>query len=126
MSVQTGMLTPPLSSDELTLYEELKVAPNEVCVSESDLIFERKMGDTELSYFLPSRQTGVNDMYARVLARCVPAKVRCETHPARAQVFASRLRRPGAPREPPASPGSVGPPASAAPTPRRGCADARL
>lgn len=26
------------------------------------LRFERKMGDTELSYFLPSRQTGVNDM----------------------------------------------------------------
>ncbi|KAI0347793.1 hypothetical protein BDW22DRAFT_20030 [Trametopsis cervina] len=25
--------------------------------------FERKMGDTEASYFLPSRQTGVNDMY---------------------------------------------------------------
>ncbi|KAI0936794.1 hypothetical protein AcV5_004842 [Taiwanofungus camphoratus] len=24
---------------------------------------ERKMGDTELSYFLPSRQSGVNDMY---------------------------------------------------------------
>ncbi|KAI8990453.1 hypothetical protein BD414DRAFT_483694 [Trametes punicea] len=26
-------------------------------------LYERKMGDTELSYFLPSRQTGVNDMY---------------------------------------------------------------
>ncbi|KAI0639599.1 hypothetical protein C8Q77DRAFT_1214109 [Trametes polyzona] len=25
--------------------------------------YERKMGETELSYFLPSRQTGVNDMY---------------------------------------------------------------
>ncbi|KAI0778372.1 hypothetical protein BD413DRAFT_630739 [Trametes elegans] len=25
--------------------------------------YERKMGDTELSYFLPSRQSGVNDMY---------------------------------------------------------------
>ncbi|PCH33967.1 hypothetical protein WOLCODRAFT_135419 [Wolfiporia cocos MD-104 SS10] len=25
--------------------------------------YERRMGDTELSYFLPSRQTGVNDMY---------------------------------------------------------------
>ena len=24
--------------------------------------YERKMGDTELSYFLPSRQSGVNDM----------------------------------------------------------------
>ena len=63
MGVQTGMLTPPLSGDELPLYEELKVTPNKVCVSEGDVVFERKMGDTELSYFLPSRQTGVNDMY---------------------------------------------------------------
>ena len=47
----------------MPLYEEPKVTPNEVCVSESDIVFERKMGDTELSYFLPSRQTGVNDMY---------------------------------------------------------------
>ena len=26
--------------------------------------YERKMGDTELSYYLPSRANGVNDMYA--------------------------------------------------------------
>jgi len=30
---------------------------------ETPLRYERKMGDTELSYYLPSRQTGVNDMY---------------------------------------------------------------
>lgn len=42
--------------------------------------YERKMGDTELSYFLPSRQTGVNDMWV-VLSRtsetsCSPASSR--------------------------------------------------
>ena len=26
---------------------------------------ERKLGDTEISYFLPSRESGVNDMYVR-------------------------------------------------------------
>ena len=31
--------------------------------------YERKMGDTELSYFLPSRQTGVNDMYVVPLSQ---------------------------------------------------------
>ena len=29
--------------------------------------YERKMGDTELSYYLPSRANGVNDMYAFLL-----------------------------------------------------------
>ena len=34
--------------------------------------FERSFGDTELSYFLPSRESGVNDMWAdpsRLLSR---------------------------------------------------------
>ncbi|KAI0652039.1 hypothetical protein C8Q79DRAFT_1005272 [Trametes meyenii] len=35
---------------------------------------ERKMGETELSYFLPSRQTGVNDMYLH-LGFKAPARV---------------------------------------------------
>lgn len=30
--------------------------------------YERKMGDTELSYYLPSRANGVNDMYVLSLA----------------------------------------------------------
>jgi hypothetical protein len=29
--------------------------------------FERLMGDTEISYYLPSRESGVNDMYARLI-----------------------------------------------------------
>ncbi|KAH8099348.1 hypothetical protein BXZ70DRAFT_1000890 [Cristinia sonorae] len=43
--------------------------------------YERKMGDTEISYFLPSRQTGVNDMYLHLGFRAAdnfvaPARVR--------------------------------------------------
>ncbi|KAF8882687.1 hypothetical protein BD779DRAFT_1612410 [Infundibulicybe gibba] len=34
--------------------------------------FERRLGDTELSYFLPSRESGVNDMYLHLGCR-VPA-----------------------------------------------------
>lgn len=30
--------------------------------SPSQARFERQLGDTELSYFLPSRESGVNDM----------------------------------------------------------------
>ena len=30
---------------------------------------ERKLGDTELSYFLPSRESGVNDMYVHSRSR---------------------------------------------------------
>lgn len=48
-------LTPPLSDEELPAGESLS--------AKQGLSYERKMGDTELSYFLPSRQTGVNDMY---------------------------------------------------------------
>ena len=53
--VDPALLTPPLSGDELPREE----------VSSKDaqsIYFERKMGDTELSYFLPSRESGVNDM----------------------------------------------------------------
>ncbi|KAI0095089.1 hypothetical protein BDY19DRAFT_916239 [Irpex rosettiformis] len=47
----------------------------------SGVCFERKMGDTEASYFLPSRQTGVNDMYLHLGFRAEehvvdPARVR--------------------------------------------------
>ena len=64
-TMHPALLTPPLSEDELPLYEELKLAsPLETCEYDDAAVFERKMGDTELSYFLPSRQSGVNDMYA--------------------------------------------------------------
>ncbi|TFK90810.1 hypothetical protein K466DRAFT_484133 [Polyporus arcularius HHB13444] len=64
-----AILTPPLSAsgsdienqfsfDRTQLNDDFTAA----CPS-STLRYERKMGDTELSYFLPSRQTGVNDMY---------------------------------------------------------------
>lgn len=32
------------------------------------MVFERRMGDTELSYYLPSRADGVNDMYVTIHA----------------------------------------------------------
>lgn len=52
------LLTPPPSD------EDLPAVCDDVSSSSSAeaLYFERKMGDTELSYFLPSRQSGVNDM----------------------------------------------------------------
>jgi hypothetical protein len=53
------LLTPPLSSDGFPASED--VSPENSVKAES-VCFERKMGDTELSYFLPSRQSGVNDM----------------------------------------------------------------
>jgi len=34
----------------------------ETLVDDSTDAFERALGDTELSYFLPSRESGVNDM----------------------------------------------------------------
>ncbi|TCD62410.1 hypothetical protein EIP91_006938 [Steccherinum ochraceum] len=40
--------------------------------------FERKMGETELSYYLPSRQTGVNDMYLHLGFRATKAQVSSE------------------------------------------------
>ena len=39
--------------------------------------YERKMGDSELSYYLPSRANGVNDMYvpsfSRSLSELIPS-----------------------------------------------------
>lgn len=55
--------TPPLGEGEHPVdYVELKRNLESVSVGDS-VRFERKMGDTELSYFLPSRDSGVNDMY---------------------------------------------------------------
>ena len=58
--------TPPFSDDgrdEGEFVSKLGQAADRTRVpSEPPLVFERKMGDTELSYFLPSRADGVNDM----------------------------------------------------------------
>ena len=61
-------LTPPLSATDEEfkspfLLTDLKVQlENVAAVKAPGPRYERKMGDTELSYFLPSRQSGVNDM----------------------------------------------------------------
>ncbi|KAI1789818.1 hypothetical protein LXA43DRAFT_892212 [Ganoderma leucocontextum] len=60
-----ALLTPPLSA-AATDYEKtfsFDHVHDAAETSRAGLRYERKMGDTELSYFLPSRQTGVNDMY---------------------------------------------------------------
>ncbi|KAI0785040.1 hypothetical protein C8Q75DRAFT_723299 [Abortiporus biennis] len=56
-------MTPPLSEetqsvDYVEIVHEAAKKP-----AHEQVKFERNMGDTELSYFLPSRQSGVNDMY---------------------------------------------------------------
>lgn len=59
--------TPPLSDDEQSprLFCHLPDVLSKL--SNPQLRYERKMGDTELSYFLPSRQSGVNDMCVRFI-----------------------------------------------------------
>lgn len=57
------MLTPPPSNEDLPT--ALEDAPSSSRAE--PLCYERRMGDTELSYFLPSRQSGVNDMYVFAL-----------------------------------------------------------
>lgn len=59
--------TPPLSDDER---EVAKLSSGTEPIVVEDALhdaagptFERRMGDTELSYYLPSRADGVNDMY---------------------------------------------------------------
>lgn len=67
----TVLLTPPPSEGELPLDSNAEVVLSEACDTTKPAVFERKMGDTELSYFLPSRQTGVNDMYGSNYSDCV-------------------------------------------------------
>ena len=55
--VEPGLLTPPVSDGGFPLCDDASVSAKAETVC-----FERRMGDTELSYFLPSRQSGVNDM----------------------------------------------------------------
>ena len=56
-------LTPPLSDGGLP-GDDVDVASlaKAVQCEQERTVFERRMGDTELSYYLPSRQSGVNDM----------------------------------------------------------------
>ncbi|EKM61320.1 uncharacterized protein PHACADRAFT_247854 [Phanerochaete carnosa HHB-10118-sp] len=56
------LLTPPLDGEDLPA-ACVGVSSNEPSKALGALFYERKMGDTELSYYLPSRQSGVNDMY---------------------------------------------------------------
>jgi len=41
--------------------------------------FSRKLGDAELSYFLPSRADGVNDMYLHIGFTAPPKLVNCQS-----------------------------------------------
>ncbi|CAL1695027.1 unnamed protein product [Somion occarium] len=68
--------TPPLSDDEQSprLFCHLPDVLSKL--SNPQLRYERKMGDTELSYFLPSRQSGVNDMYLHLGFRAAEQFVR--------------------------------------------------
>ncbi|EJC98718.1 uncharacterized protein FOMMEDRAFT_143112 [Fomitiporia mediterranea MF3/22] len=78
--------TPPLSDDERDDGADLKLclesdAESPCELSQRPLVFERSMGDTEVSYYLPSRADGVNDMYLHLGFRVptsllAPARVR--------------------------------------------------
>lgn len=72
-AIDPVLLTPPLSDGELPAGEgvSLRFAAKDA----SAVYFERKMGDTELSYFLPSRQSGVNDMCVCPCRPAHPAKL---------------------------------------------------
>lgn len=78
----SGPLTPPLSAAATDYERALSFdgAHDAAETSCAAIRYERKMGDTELSYFLPSRQTGVNDMYVSGCAlggRCALTSVSC-------------------------------------------------
>ena len=63
-----ALLTPPLSAtdgefDKGISLADVKAQLEDVAAGKpAGLRYERKMGDTELSYFLPSRASGTNDM----------------------------------------------------------------
>ncbi|KAI0830500.1 hypothetical protein BC628DRAFT_1407988 [Trametes gibbosa] len=71
MADTAELLTPPLSAtdfpedlwDKYTLHHSVCGETASAAGPSRGHRYERKMGETELSYFLPSRQTGVNDMY---------------------------------------------------------------
>ncbi|EJF66868.1 hypothetical protein DICSQDRAFT_131140 [Dichomitus squalens LYAD-421 SS1] len=57
------LLTPPLSAVASDFGKAFPFGDAQgTDASRATLRYERRMGDTELSYFLPSRQAGVNDM----------------------------------------------------------------
>lgn len=61
---RSSIPTPPPfegEEDRASLNKDV-LASSEEATSSRPAQYERKMGDTELSYFLPSRQAGVNDM----------------------------------------------------------------
>ncbi|KAH9937281.1 uncharacterized protein B0H18DRAFT_1113137 [Fomitopsis serialis] len=62
MSLRSNIPTPPPLDGEEDKTSVDKQSSH-VATSSQSAQYERKMGDTELSYFLPSRHTGVNDMY---------------------------------------------------------------
>lgn len=73
--------TPPLSDDENDLSALKRVSFRPKVSAQPSLLVERKMGETELSYFLPSRADGVNDMYLHLGFRApgsliTPARIR--------------------------------------------------
>ena len=77
--------TPPLSDDEreaakASTKSEPIVVDDASSAAPSAPTFERRMGDTELSYYLPSRADGVNDMYVPRHSQ-PPAKLHTLTPP---------------------------------------------
>ena len=65
LKVSAAPPTPPLYGDETKdTVSEVDVASDEDRrpVEAEKVVFERSMGDSEQSYFLPSRADGVNDM----------------------------------------------------------------
>ncbi|KAI0756817.1 hypothetical protein C8Q80DRAFT_1091290 [Daedaleopsis nitida] len=75
--------TPPLSTagadaDEQFSFHDVSSGLCDATAetSRAALRYERKMGDTELSYFLPSRQAGVNDMFLHLGFKAKPSLVK--------------------------------------------------
>ncbi|KZT75031.1 hypothetical protein DAEQUDRAFT_720240 [Daedalea quercina L-15889] len=68
---------PPLDVEEAKTFINKPVPVSlGAAMSPQSIQYERKMGDTELSYFLPSRQTGVNDMYLHLAFDAPPQLLR--------------------------------------------------
>lgn len=82
--------------------------------------YERKMGDTELSYYLPSRASGVNDMYVPSVSLAILNSLFS------AQVSAPRFQGARPHDGPRKSARRLGHPPSKTSVARSGCRDARL
>lgn len=66
---QSTSETAPEEAPAVTPTPEVSLPPPSN--DQPDVRYERRMGDSELSYYLPSRANGVNDMYAFLLSRSV-------------------------------------------------------